>query len=133
MSKPKLAFMLAALVVAWLTFPAAAHAQCTRCCFAYANLSVNPTTAEEGQPVMVTTVALNCSPYSRVITATVNVKPEAACVSFAEAFKTSVYVPPFQSRTVTYTFAAPKCRGTYQVTESSSNASGSAKRTLTVN
>jgi hypothetical protein len=132
MTRPKLAIVQLALVIACLTFPAAVHAQCTRCCFPYPNLTLNPSTAQEGEPVIVTTVLLNCSPYSRVLTAKVNVTPPSACAKFAEAFSTSAYVPPFQSRTVTYTFAAPKCRGTYEVTESSSNASGYATRTLTV-
>jgi hypothetical protein len=68
-----------------------------------------PPTAAEGQPVMVTTVLQNCS-YSRVITAKMNVKAGTACASSAEVFSMSAYVPAYQSRTVSYTFAAPRCR-----------------------
>ena len=125
---------LMAFAAAFLTFAATAHAQCTRCCFPYSNVTVSPTTAEEGQSVVVTTVLLNCSSYPRVLTATVNVTPKnAACASFAEAFKVSAYILPYRSRTVSYTFAAPHCRGTYLITEKSSNTTGYATTTLTVN
>ena len=115
-------------------FPAIVHAQCTRCCFPSPNVSVSPVTAEEGQSVVVTTVLLNCSPYARVLTAKVNVTPNSStCASFAEAFSINAYVLPFRSRTVSYTFAAPNCDGGYKVTEWSSNATGYATATLTVN
>ncbi len=133
MTRFKLAIASSLLITACVTFPTTVHAQCTRCCFPYANLTVNPTTAEEGQPVVVTTGVLNCLPYARVITVKVNVTPSTACASFAEAFSISVYVPPLQGRTVTYTFAAPKCDGIYKVTESVSNAPGYATKNLTVN
>jgi len=132
MTKAKFVVALTLLAMAYLTLAASAQAQCTRCCFSYPNLAVNPTTAQEGQPVVVTTVLQNCLPYPRVITAKVNVQPGTACASYAEAFSMSIYVPRLQSRTVSYTFAAPKCRGSYQVIESSSNASGAATKTLTV-
>jgi hypothetical protein len=132
MNKAKLIVPLTILAMAFLVFAPAVQAQCTRCCFQYPNLTLTPATAAEGQPVMVTTVLQNCLPYPRVITAKVNVKPGTACALFAEAFSVSAYVPAFQSRTVSYTFAAPRCRGTYQVIESSSNASGYATKTLTV-
>lgn len=126
--------VLIAFTATCLIFTAMAHAQCTRCCFPSPNVTVSPATAEEGQSVMVTTVLLNCSSYTRVLTATVNVTPSnTACTSFAEAFKISAYVSPYRSRTVSYTFAAPNCDGTYAVTEKTSNASGYAKATLTVN
>ena len=131
MNNAKLIVVLTISAIAFLVFAPAVQAQCTRCCFPYPNLTVTPITAREGQPVMVTTVLQNCS-YSRVITAKVNVKPGTACATFAEAFSMSAYVPAFQSRTVSYTFAAPRCHGTYQVIESSSNASGYATKTLTV-
>jgi hypothetical protein len=121
------------LLAALATFPTMAHGQCTRCCFPTANVTVSPSTAEEGQPVVLTTVVLNCAPESKVITVKVNVTPSAACALFAEAFAIQAYVPRLQSRTVTYTFSAPRCEGGYQVTETSSNASGSATATLTVN
>src|SRR5437660_3740281 len=121
-----------AFAAACLTSAASAHAQCTRCCFPSSNVTVSPTTAKEGQSVIVTTVLLNCSSYARVLTATVNVTPNnAACGSFAEAFKVSAYVLPYRSRTVSYTFAAPHCRGTYAITEQSSNTTGYATATLT--
>jgi hypothetical protein len=122
------------LAAACLTGSRTAHAQCTRCCFPSPNVTVSPATAEEGQSVVVTTVLLNCSSYSRVLSATVNVTPNnSGCASFAEAFTISAYVLPFRSRTVSYTFAAPNCDGTYAVTEKSSNAYGYATATLTVN
>jgi len=126
--------VLMAFAAACLTFTSTAHAQCTRCCFPSSNVTVSPTTAEEGQSVIVTTVLLNCSSYPRVLTATVNVTPNnAACTSFAEAFKVSAYILPYRSRTVSYTFAAPHCRGTYSITEKSNNTTGYATATLTVN
>jgi hypothetical protein len=126
--------VLIAFAAASLTFTATAHAQCTRCCFPSSNVTVSPTTAQEGQSVIVTTVLLNCSPDPRVLTATVNVTPEnAACTAFAEAFKASAYILPYRSRTVSYTFAAPHCRGAYSITEKSSNTPGYATATLTVN
>jgi hypothetical protein len=131
MNKAKLIIALALVAMVSLAFAPAAPAQCTRCCFPYPNLTLTPTTAAEGQPVMVATVLQNCS-YSRVITAKINVKPGTACASFAEAFSMSAYVPAYQSGTFSYTFAAPRCRGTYQVIESSSNASGYVTKNLTV-
>lgn len=123
-----------------LTLTTGARAQCTRNCgippycitHPVPNLSVNPSTAEQGQPVVVTSTVRNCVVYPEVITVRVNVTPERACAAFAEAFSVSAYVPRLESRTVSYTFAAPKCSGTYKVTESSSNASGTATKTLTV-
>jgi hypothetical protein len=129
----KLAFALTALIIGCLATPTMVYAQCTRCCFDYANVTVNPTTAEEGQPVVVTTGVFNCRPYAQVIIAKVNVTPSTACALFAEAFYIRAYVPPFQHRILTYTFAAPNCDGTYKVTESVSTASGYATTTLTVN
>jgi len=128
----KLAFTLTALIIGCMATPRTVHAQCTRCCFEYPNVSVHPTTAEKGQPVVVTTGVFNCRPYPQVITAKVNVTPSPACASFAEAFYISAYVPQFQHRILTYTFAAPNCDGTYKVTESVSTASGYATKTLTV-
>jgi hypothetical protein len=123
MNRASFIVAVAMLAIASLTFAPAAHAKCTRCCFQYPNLTLTPDTAAEARPVMVITVLQNCLPYPRVISAKVNVTPRTACASFAEAFSMSAYVPAFQSRTVSYTFAAPRCRGTYQVIESSSNAS----------
>jgi hypothetical protein len=124
-------FVLAAVLVLGLMSTSDVQGQCTRCCFPYPNVSVSPTTAEEGQPVALTTTVLNCS-YGRVFTIKVNVTPnDISCSSFAEAFSASVYVPPFQSRTLTYTFPAPKCDSTYKV--SAGSAAGIATTTLTVN
>ena len=133
MSKAELAVMVAVLVTASLAEPKVAYSQCTRCCFPAANLTVTPATAQKGQPVVLTTGVLNCSPYQRVIIATVNLAPASSCTAYAEAFSIKVYVPPFQARTATYTFAAPKCSGTYKVIESVSNFPGSVTKTLTVN
>jgi hypothetical protein len=128
-------FAVASVVVitAWLTFPTAVHAQCTRCCFPNANVTVSPATTEEGQPVVVTSVVLNCLPIRRLITVTVNVMPGPTCASFAEAFSVTALVPRLSSRTVTYTLAAPKCEGNYTVKETVSNAPGYATKTLKVN
>jgi hypothetical protein len=65
----KLAFTLTALIIGCMATPRTVHAQCTRCCFSYANVTVNPTTAEEGQPVVVSTGVFNCRPFAQVITA----------------------------------------------------------------
>jgi hypothetical protein len=119
-------------------FPTIARGQCTRCCGLCSppcdrpNLTVSPSTAEEGQPVVLMTVVHNCASEGKVATVKVNVTPSAACASFAEAFAIQAYVPAFESRTVTYTFSAPKCEGAYRVAETSSNAAGSATATLTV-
>jgi hypothetical protein len=118
-------------------FPTIARGQCTRCCGACSpcdrlNLGVNPSTAEEGQPVVLTTVIHNCGREGGVFTVRMNVTPSAPCASFAEAFGIEAYVPGSESRTVTYTFSAPKCEGVYQVRETSSSALGTAAATLTV-
>jgi hypothetical protein len=128
----KSAIALAVVVTACFT-SAEAHAQCVRCCFPAPNVVVSPATTEEGQPVVVTIHVLNCQGFRRVITAKVNVTPSAACASFAEAFSVTALVPPVSGRTLTYTLAAPKCEGTYKLTESSSNAPGSATTSLKVN
>lgn len=108
------------------------NAQCTRCCFPFPNISVNPAITLQNQAVTVTTTVVNCRPYRMVITAKVSVSPESGCTSFAEAFSLQALIPGFESRTLTYTFPAPKCNATYQVKESSSNATGTATKTLTV-
>jgi hypothetical protein len=119
-------------------FPTIARGQCTRCCGACPppcdrpNLTVSPSTAEEGRPVVLTTVVYNCATENRVITVKVNVTPSAACAAFAEAFAIEAYVPEHESRTVAYTFSAPKCEGVYQVKGAVSNAGGTAEATLTV-
>jgi hypothetical protein len=110
----------------------AAQAQCIRCCFPHPSLSLSPASAIKGQPVMVISVLTNCRPYPQVITAKLNITPAAPCGSFAEAFSSSVLIPALQSRAITYTFSTPQCSGSYQVRESSSNASGTAAETMLV-
>ncbi len=125
---------LVLVMAACFVVTATARAQCTRCCpfGLQPNVKVSPKRVVPGQPVVVTTTLYNCNTFPRVFTARVNVLPRAACAPFAEAFSISALVGPVQERTVSYTFAAPNCRGTYKVRETANDVIGIAKAKLFV-
>lgn len=132
MKNSRFAINVFTLIIVSTILSPAAGAQCTRCCFPHPGLSLSPASVLRGQPVMATTVLTNCRSYPQVITARLNLTPASQCGSFAEAFSSSALIPALQSRAITYTFSAPQCSGSYQVRESSSNASGTAAKTLIV-
>jgi hypothetical protein len=105
--------LLMAFAAACLTFAASAHGQCTRLLL--------PIFERYGEPHHCARSTVCHSDNSPIELFRIPESADRDCErhpqqcrmwSFAEAFKISAYLLPYRSRTVSYTFAAPHCRGT---------------------